>query len=1756
MNGRILLALIATLVLLPGGAHGQTVNIGDYTATPPFVSRSITPNVMLLVSNDHTNFYVGYRDLSGYNNAVSYYGYFDPDKCYKYGDPNGLGYSYFYTQDGWNAFNHYTLDGSGNEPDGGAGGKDMWSGNFLNWLTMCHGDFVRKTLTGGRYTATDSSTYWILERGDIPNDGHVWTKTYAPSGTPNPDIAGLIPYVPYVASTYTPEYPTPSNQVLHFDFEPSHWSGTTITDTAGVNNSGTATNGANSTSTNVFYGSSSLNLDGTNDYVEIADDPEISSFSGGQLTIEFWMRRDTNDNNELIIGNGGSTGNAGYAVVSKNGGGIRFQLWNSSLMGILDSVTIPSNGAWHYIVCTYNKAVDLDGDGSADAGVMRIFIDGCLNAESTTNFYGDVGDSTYPLRLGRSAQAPYNGSSQCFDGRLDEVSIWKEAFTANMVRSRYENTWGTRTVNCLAAFGGGTFTFNNVGTTMRVQGGTVDQTLTVKVRVTQEPRGLLQDFSGSIRFGLMSYSYDEEDEGGVLRANVSTPGETGSQYNDMISFINNFTQKGWDPVAEMYWEATRYFRNSSSSPYSPNPNFKTASADGFPIREWVDPMQSECQKNFIIIVNDEYPSRDQDMMPGGYGGLGAESAPGLAAATVGGDAAPAGGLNTQWWTNEVGKWEGINGNSWAVGCYGANTSGTCSPLKTVTYLGQAYGICPNEPLASDDGTFNIAGAAYWAHETHLRPDLVTNAEVTSHPEKKISIETYAIAFRASPSGYQVPPPPMNQLWLAAKYGGFQDRNGNGIPDLQSEWDEDGDGVPDNFSYAEEGEQFSAALRKALLSILSRASSGTAASILSASRSGQGALYQAMFYPSRVDKLGNAAEWTGQLNSFWVDQFGSLREETPSDPSTPPATITQPFTGTVVSTSGIDLRQLNLFHDKVVRLYFDTSLGRTRAKVYPVSTLGRIVTGTATSTAADTLWDTEASFSAAGVRPNMVVEQFIKDANGNIVEEHSATIPSGGAVNATSVPTPGINWTIGDEYVISQQGPETTVRELDDINPLWDGGRWLAEHGAKDRHIFTWVDLNHDGAVDGNRAFLDSLTSTDEIKELAGTGSQTVTIGTGSKATSITEDRYVLEADPLASTLKPYLRATSNLQSAQIINWIRGVDPPGATLRKRTYLTPNDTTTGWLRTLKLGDIVYSTPTIVGTPMENYDLIYQDHSYTGFYRAYGDRRNVVYVGANDGMLHAFNAGFYDRDYGIFYDHTGHALGEELWAFIPYQLLPQLEFLTELGYVHVYYVDQKPKIFDARIFTADSTHVNGWGTLLVQGMRMGGKLMPVDLNGDGNTTDPGENSFVSAYFLLDITDPLHPRFLGSFTNTTVVGSTLGLTTSYPAIFRIKDDWYMAVGSGPNGVDALQGKSGRVGGVFLAPLTASGFGTSTRIALPNLEATAFVGDISSVDLDLTTGTSIDYSGGINWSAEALYFGSIYQNPSFNSSLPSTDTNRQWKGRMYRLPLPTDPSGIGSLNATSMKVLAPLATDPDDMGPITGAANLAWEPINHRYWVYFGTGRFFAGADIDDTCTQKFYGLKEPIVGGTGSDRYNLTYATVSTLADKDITTSTNPVYNATDALVYDGGSVDYNGDGHIDYDHDFTAFVNQVESQKNNGWLIQGSPGERMLGMPTVLGGLTLFTSYLPPSGTACQYEGTGYLYAPFFRTGTAYKASVIGLGTDNLVERKAGLGVGVQAEPTPQRGDETGAFVQSSTGTILRVKTETPFPVKSGVRSWRMD
>ena len=211
----------------------------------------------------------------------------------------------------------------------------------------------------------------------------------------------------------------------------------------------------------------------------------------------------------------------------------------------------------------------------------------------------------------------------------------------------------------------------------------------------------------------------------------------------------------------------------------------------------------------------------------------------------------------------------------------------------------------------------------------------------------------------------------------------------------------------------------------------------------------------------------------------------------------------------------------------------------------------------------------------------------------------------------------------------------------------------------------------------------------------------------------------------------YLGKDSEIQRAiNLMKWTTGVpDSAGqyngtVNLRRRTM----DDGRLW----KLGDIIQSTPTSVAQPLADYDLLYNDQSYYDYYIKNRNRETAVYVGSNDGMLHAFTGWAYSNDRfvnpnelpGYFTQHTDTleagnvAIGTELWAFIPQNLLPHLKWLANPLYTHVNFVDLRPRVFDAKIFTPSARHPNGWGTVLVCGFGFAGG-MPIACN--PNHTDP---------------------------------------------------------------------------------------------------------------------------------------------------------------------------------------------------------------------------------------------------------------------------------------------------------------------------------------------------------------------------------------------------------------------------------------------------
>lgn len=126
-----------------------------------------------------------------------------------------------------------------------------------------------------------------------------------------------------------------------------------------------------------------------------------------------------------------------------------------------------------------------------------------------------------------------------------------------------------------------------------------------------------------------------------------------------------------------------------------------------------------------------------------------------------------------------------------------------------------------------------------------------------------------------------------------------------------------------------------------------------------------------------------------------------------------------------------------------------------------------------------------------------------------------------------------------------------------------------------------------------------------------------------------------------------------------------------------------------RSSVLGDIVHSAPAIVGAP----SVSVIGAGYVQFHASASKRRSAVYVGANDGMLHAFDAN----------------TGAELFAYVPGALHAGLHNLTQPGYVHRPYVDASPGYGEALVS-------GKWRTVLASGMGMGAR----------------------GVFALDVTDP----------------------------------------------------------------------------------------------------------------------------------------------------------------------------------------------------------------------------------------------------------------------------------------------------------------------------------------------------------------------------------------------------------------------------------
>jgi hypothetical protein len=232
------------------------------------------------------------------------------------------------------------------------------------------------------------------------------------------------------------------------------------------------------------------------------------------------------------------------------------------------------------------------------------------------------------------------------------------------------------------------------------------------------------------------------------------------------------------------------------------------------------------------------------------------------------------------------------------------------------------------------------------------------------------------------------------------------------------------------------------------------------------------------------------------------------------------------------------------------------------------------------------------------------------------------------------------------------------------------------------------------------------------------------------------------------TLASFLQENNGL-NADLINFVRGNG----------------------RYWKLGDVDHSNPVVVGPPDTNSPLMGQT-GYAAFAAAQANRTKVVYVGANDGMLHCFRV----------------TDGAELWGFVPYNLLPKLKNMygkdTATG--EHYFV--RDVFVDGTATTQDVYYGSRWRTVLVCGQG----------RGKGSTVASGTTA-INFYFALDVTDPADPQPLWEFTHYLTQGSgssrqyyTLGETWSVPAIARVQlassSEWVAFMGSGYDNINTTR--------------------------------------------------------------------------------------------------------------------------------------------------------------------------------------------------------------------------------------------------------------------------------------------------------------------------------------------------------------------------------
>ncbi len=1325
-------------------------------------------------------------------------------------------------------------------------------------------------------------------------------------------------------------------------------------------------------------------------------------------------------------------------------------------------------------------------------------------------------------------------------------------------------------------------------------------------------------------------NYGDGDGGCVYQLNGIVHSGAGS------GFVNEGGCSNWgNPISQAFLESVRYFAGAGlAGGDTPTTNFTYTSSGsrdaalGLPLPAWTDPLSNNnyCASLNVLTFNGTVPSYEDTSSAYGtyynsFSNLSLTETPNV---SIGNPGTVAG------WTDLVGAGEGISGSyriGRVIGSSTTTTDGYCT-AKPVTagQLSSLSGICPDGPSIA--GSYMLPGIAYAAHINRIRSDLT----VPTNDTRSLKVNTYAVQLATNTPTITIPPVSGATTQAVTITPTYISAWGNGrIVDFRIVQPNDPTSCPTgtasgttcgsyyvNYEDSTAGGDFDQDLWGIIsYQMTSSQITVTTASVGASSGNGQGfgftitgttkdgihafsGAYNFTFAdttgiaspPSCTNCVTPAAprSYTFDLASSTSAQTQTLQDPLwyaakwggfADDPNTPdglPDTTRK--WDQYDNTTGVPVTGGDGVPDNYYLVSNPTQLVASLTRAFS-QIVAKVASGTAAAVVASAGQGSGAVYQAfyepvhqETITPNRQarwigsLQALFIGPDGKLYEDTNQdgqlTIGTDKAIVFTYDTTSNVTKFQVDDGSVPLTTP---LQDLSLLKPIWNARKTLATPPAgtvvaqrgystgdtSKRYIFTWIDENGNGQVSSNEIYdftASAIPSTDYFFF-------NLVNGSGAPTAAATE-------------------------AQNIINWVRGQDLTGYRNRTLAY-NASDGTSG-AATQRLGDIIDSTPSIVATPSQAFDLLYGDQSYGVYRNNNACRRQVVLVGANDGMLHAFNAGFFNvknQAFATSPNTTGcatgsssstnnYSLGEEIWAYVPQNLIPHLTWLTKdppaaNGYTHVYYVDGTPRIFDVNLpsvinhscsGTVNSTTIDcsHWGTIAVVPFRLGGGLVTVDTKGDGSQM----RNYHSGYIIMDVTDPEQPpKLIGEIT---LPGNQLA--TSSPTVVTIRkpdagssdpNSWYLVAGSGPDARTSVSSTGTAQIYAYdlnnLGSYDSSGVTTPAHAGFVTTSTTAFAGDLIASDWNL------------DFQSEGVYFGT-----------QQTTAGADFNGGIFKLQTHTAGSGapdatLGSWTMYPMYAASNLTNKPVSVRPTLGLDD------NATPYVFFGTGRLFASADLGTTTQQSIFGLK-----------------------DKSETQSHPTGCSGDAACVLDASSkllsgclVQANGtiSGSCGSEAAGTTFSQLTADAANNclgttppspcydGWQLNlatpaagdtHSGSERVVSSQTLFGG-ELFTSTYIPNTSLCGAIGLSNLYAQNYQTGAGNPANApFGTstsGSTTTINLSTAIGSGGLASPPslivhPGAGTNGSATLQScvqtSTGQIVCQNLGNAAGVSNGEVSWR--